>query len=422
MTTTVTNFTSVNFDDIKQDLIDYIKSTSTFNSYNFESSNLTLLVNLLSYVTNLLNFYINQGVNENYIDSVRLRKNLLSIIKLLNYTPTRTTSAYVYVDLTATPTVIGTDVVIPRYSLFTAGEYNFYNTEELVFEQANNYQLNNIELKEGEINQESFTGDGTEFQEFIIENTLMGDYLRVWSYVLDDNGNETDVEEEWDLYTEQLSLPNPVNAKIYFLEEIETGYKISTGNGSFGLKPITGKQFNIDYLQSSGADGNEITEDEFSFSGTGTNFEELAIEFSNESGYATTQSIGGSAKESMDSIKFNAPKYYSTQGRAVTDDDYLAIAIQRSDVAKASVIGGQDLTPIELGFVYLYLKPTTGLNFTDTQLSAIRQDFIDNYSVITINPVCKNPEYVYFEIDSTIRYTSERPSTTDIINALDTYI
>lgn len=421
MTTSI-DFTKINFDDIKTELNDYIKATSDFNSYNFDSSNITLIVNLLSYVTNILNYYINQAVNENYIDSVRLRKNLLSIVKLLNYLPARTTSSYVYVDLTATPVSVGTDVVIPRYSLFTAGSYNFYNTEELVFEQAESYTLNNIKLTEGNINQESFTGDGTEFQEFIIENTLMGDYLRVWTYVLDNEGNETTVEVDWDLYTEQLALPNPTNAKIYFLEETEIGYKISGGNGSFGLKPINGNQFNIDYLESSGADANEITEDQFSFSGTGTNLDTLVLEFSTDSGYSTSQSIGGAVKESMDEIKFNAPRYYSTQGRAVTDDDYLTIAIQRADVAKASVIGGQDLTPVELGVVYLYLKPTSGLTFTQTELDAIRQYFIDSYSVITINPICRNPEYVYFDITSTIRYTSDRPSTTNIINALDVYI
>lgn len=415
------NFTNINFDEIKADLKTFIKNTSDFNTYNFESSNLVLIVNLLSYLTNILSFYINQGVNEFYIDSVRLRKNLLSIVKSLNYLPARTNSSYVYVNLIATPTVDGTDVIIPRYSLFTAGEYNFYNTEQLIFEQANNYLLENIKLTEGIINQVSFTGDGTEFQEYKVENTAMGDYLRVWGYELDEEGNETSVEEDWDLYTEILSLPNPVNAKIYFLEEIETGYKISFGNGSFGYIPVDGHTYSLDYLVSSGADADELSEDQFSFSGTGTNLDSLTLEFSTETGYATTQSFGGADKESIDSIKFNAPKFYNSQGRAVTDDDYLAIILRRADVSKANVIGGENLSPQQLGKVYIYAKPASGLTFSNTELTTLR-NYLLNYSVKTINPIVNNPDYIYFDIDSTIRYTGSQPSSTSIINDLDTYI
>jgi len=438
------NFSEIDFNELKQAIIDYITDTSDFEDQNVEGSNFNLLCGLLAYVTNILSYNLNQAVNETYISTVELRSNLLKIVKLLNYVPYRKQSSRIKVDvevLNISTVLNATSQYLLKYDQISAGGYNFYyigeNIELVQTNDSGNYVLRGVTFYEGEFIEllSSFTGDNTDFQEYIIEDDDVGAYLKV--FTIDSvTGNRT----YWELYDEGAVYDNPGSEPIYFLEEIEEGYKIFFGNNKLGKSPEVDEIIGFEYIKPSGNEANELVT--YSWTGDGLNttintgFNQNYITNAtltiNQSSDNIQKSYAGAPRETIEEIKFNAPKFYTSQARAVTENDYASLAIKHEWVDKANTTGGEKIlkaestSEYELGKVFINAKTDTSVYpfilFTETDLEVIRQ-YLLNFSVVTINPIVRNAQYIYLSNESTIRYTSDKiPSIEDTATSISSYV
>lgn len=434
MATPNIDFTKIDFDALKQDLIDYIKNTSEFNSHDFAGSNLNLVMNLLAYVTTLLSYNLNQSINENYLSTADLRSNILKIVKLLNYVPYRKQSSQVKVNLS--DIVLSVDVgaaYLLKYDKISSNGLNFYYTGEQT--EILDTTMNAITFYEGTLNTltTAYTGDDTDFQSFIIENTDIGNYLSIYTY--DNTDILNPIRTQWTEFDEGTEYADSGNALIYFIEEVTEGYKISFGNNKLGKRPALGEKIGYEFIVPTGTTADSLAT--FSWVGGGKSedynvaYTEKIISSATISLDAdNTGSYGYSDKESIAEIKFNAPKFFNTQARAVTEDDYYSIAIKHPLISKASAIGGEKITnptgAIKLGKVYISVKPEPTVypqpRFIADDLATLKDYFL-KYSVVTIEPIVLNPQIIYLKINTRLRYTADRsPSIGQTISDIQTFI
>ena len=409
----IISYSDIDFNSLQNDIITFISQQSEFSEGNFQSSNLNLLTKLLAYVTTLLSYNLNQGINECYLDSAKLRANILKIVKILNYVPARKQSAKVYVDLSA---IVASPNFLMQYDSITGSGKKFYytgETEDLGIVTSKS----NVLFSEGTFiqNLTAYTGNGTEFQSFIIEDTNVGQYIRVFEY-----DTNTQIKTYWTEFDPTEIYVDPQTSLIWFVEEIEQGYKISFGNNKLGLIVANNTVMGYEYLQpSDAADANEIITFELD---TAQYITDCTITLNS----SNTASYSAESKESIDNIKYNAPKFNQTQGRCVRASDYYAFSLKHPWVENSAVIGGEDLVPKQLGKVFLTLKADENavgsLYFNEAQLEELRLYF-KKYSVVTINPVVRNPQFVYLILTTILRYTTvQQPSKTLVGEAVNTYI
>ena len=427
------DFTSIDFDDIKRDLITFIENqkdengNKTFSDQNREGANLNLLSSLLAYITNILSFNLNQGLNENFLPTAELRTNILKIVKLLNYTPARATSSKITLDLSSI-TTDGSPANLLKYDKVSSGGFDFYYVGEN--QEVVGTTLNEVQFLEGEliVNTSAYTAIGnTDFEEFIIEDVNVGEYLSIFT------STGPGLRSNWELHDKGKNYINPELQQIYFLEEIDEGYKIKFGNDALGRHLVPGEVIGFEYLRpdTSGSSNKLVT---FQFDGGGVD-EDVNATYSDfiitgadtEINANFSSSAGAGTKESIEEIKFNAPRFFQSQGRVVSEEDYLAQTIVRPEVSKVAVVGGEKLVPKELGKVFISVKPETAIhpdiNFTDGELDAIKDDLLE-ISVVTIEPIVRNADFVQLIADVKLRHTSisQSPSISNTNLAIRNFI
>ena len=326
---------NLDFDDVKKDLIDHFKSREEFSDYEFTGSSLNLLMDILSYNTHYYSLASNFLLNESFIDSALLRKNVVSLAKRLNYTPRSVSSAFTTVTLSVTKADGETSYILPAGTLFNSTSGNatlsFYTMEDYAvqFESTDvdgSVKTINVIIYEGKYTTQRFSGDKnyTDFSSF----TLNDDGIDTSTLVISVNGTQyfkvtPEDEKLFDLNEDSNS---------YFIEENRDGHvNIIFGNGIVG-KPIQyGDQIFATYLRSSGEDGNGISV----FSCSNQLWSVTSVK-------GITQ--GGAPKETIQSIKDNAPKWFQAQYRAVTTNDYEVILRNKfADIQAISVYGGEDV-------------------------------------------------------------------------------
>ena len=425
-------YTEIDFETLKTTLINYITQKSEFTNQNKEGSNFNLLVELLAYITNILSFNLNQGINENYLGTAELRSNILKIVKTLGYVPVRRASAKAVVDITINAVEgVETTSKLSTLDKISADKDFYYIGPEIEIDDTGGLPvtLSNIEIYNGQLFESqgpghAYTGNGLEFQSFIIEDTQISkDYLKIYTV---DGTTIT----EWSLYDNTLIYSESAGSDyLYFLEEVDNGYKVSFGNNKLGRVVDSGEIIGYSYLRSDAKEANDISD--FSWSGDGSTTLKYigGIDFNTISDADITtisSASGGDVKETVAEIKFNAPRYYQTQGRCVTASDYTALVLTDPLVDKASTVGGDELTPIELGVVYVNVKADEDVagdkDLTSAQLQQLKE-FLEERSVVTITVIVQNPQYIYLEPTTKLRYTAEQaPSKTKVIDAIDTFI
>jgi hypothetical protein len=447
------DFTELSFDDLKDQLINYISSQSEFTDANIQGSNFNLLTELLAYVTEILSFNLNNNINEKFLNTAQLRSNILKTIKALNYTPFRKQSSTIYLDLNVPYDASKRDYYLKKYDSVKAGDYIFYylgedkypsvftnsstgqkflKYSECLFKEGQLFisDASEFSIREGDdINEtgEFYSGDGSNFQKFDIFDLEVGDHLRILQ-----NKNNTIIE--WDLFDEKDEYVNAGEANIFFLEETDKSYKINFGNNKLGVTPLSSDSIGYLYIRPSGAEANELTNFEFN------NGVFLSADDFGTTGFIeppdgddfVQQSYGGREKETIDEIKFTAPKFFNTQSRAVTEDDYHTLAVQHPLVEKANVIGGQKVVSTQtsgkmLGKVYIYVKPDLdnypSLNFTDNILDNTLKDYFKQFSVVTIDPIVNNVSYIHYRPYIELKYKNDvAPDTETVKDGLVTYM
>jgi len=393
------NLVNLDFANLKESFKTYLKNQNLFKDYDFEGSNINVLLDVLSYNTYMNSFYLNMVGNEMFLDSAQLRESVISRAKELNYTPRSFKSARATVTLTIQTDGTVASVLMPKGTTFTSrigsNSFTFSTDENKVISGANNtFVSDEIVLYEGQYVNDTFnvnTSDTT--QRFILSNpTIDTDSLTVT--VLEDNGTEILT------YLRATSLfDKQANSQIFFIQGAENDkYEIVFGDGVLGRKPKDNSVVVCEYRICKG----ELPNGAFKFTCDGTIPPQGG--FSNVAVSTISAAAQGAIHESIESVKFNAPRYFTTQERAVTAEDYRNLLILNfPEINAVSVYGGEEATPPVYGkvFIAVDLKNVDGVPDTRKQQY---YNFIKPRSSLSIDPVFIDPDFMYVAIESTVRY------------------
>ena len=390
----------LNFEGIKTNFKRYLQSQDQFRDYNFDGSGLSVLLDLLAYNTYYNSFYLNMVAGEAFLSTARKRNSVVNLASSLNYVPRSTSSASITGTLALTVVGSPTSIIIPEFTEFNGTidgvSYKFLNTNsKTIFSNAGVFS-GTIILKEGTLITTRYTVVSSDAdQRFLIPNSTV-DTTTLSVSVLNsavDSTSRTFTPAENLVEIDATSL-------VYFLQETEDGlYELKFGDGTFGTSLDNGNIVVIRYLVSSGALANDITA--LTYSDTITNV--TAATFT-----AANPAAGGSARESVTQIKFNAPKSYEAQNRVVTSEDYKALLLKQPNVDSVVVWGGEDNDPPSYGRVYIAIRPTSGEVLTATEKQNLITSIINPKKVLTISHEIVDPEYLYISITSTVKYEADK--------------
>ena len=388
--------TDLNFDSIKGNLQAYLSSQSEFKDYDFESSGMQTIIQLLAYNTYQNAIYTNFVSNEMFLDSALIRNNVVSRAKALGFTPTSARGAKATLSVTVNPAGSPATVVVPSNTTFTSTvdgvSYKFSSIDSTSISRSDAGVYNaSVVVREGDPVQQSYTVSSVSPVRYLLSN---------------DNSDTTSLK-----VSVQQSVSNTAvlvyniaddiatingNSAVYFLQENNDGaYEIQFGDNILGRKLSDGNIVKLNYNVCNGP----LLNGTKTFNGPAT--------LAGNSSYTvttTSRATGGSNPQSIDSIKFNAPKNFAAQNRAVTANDYKSILLNNApDLQTISVWGGEKSSPPVYGKVYISAKP-----FGDTTLSASRKDelveLLDDRNTVTIEPVFVDAEYLYVVPSIEVRY------------------
>lgn len=406
---------NIDFDTHKNTLKQYLKSQDRFKDYDFEGSNMNVLLDVLSYNTFHNMFYLNMVGSEMFLDTAQIRDSVVSHAKELNYTPRSFKSAEANVNITITSTDLAKrSIAIPRGTTFTSRfnnrNYTFSVGDSVV---VTDYTINNtantisflgsnITLYEGYFVNDSFTYTADRTQRFILTNKNC-DISSIAVTVIEDVGATVLT------YTRATSLFNiDQNSKVFFVQPCENdSYEIVFGDGVTGRAPKDNSVISVEYRISNGQLPNGCN----TFRSDSTIDGESSIVVTTNSPAAQ-----GSVSESIEEIKYNAPRHFTTQERAVTTEDYEnLLKLNFSEVNAVSAYGGEDLDPPQYGKVFVAVD----LNEVDGIPEAKKDQyyrFLKPRSPVSIDPVFVDPDYTYIGITSTVKYNVNvtKLSTEDI--------
>jgi hypothetical protein len=395
----------LDFDNIKANLKEYLKGQDTFSDYDFEGSGLAVLLDVLAYNTHYNGIYTNLAVNEMFLDSASKRSSVVSLAKLLGYTPNSATCATATVTLNITSPSTGPSVVsVPAYTQFNTtvdgNSYAFYTTQEYTaVGAATNYTIPNVLLTEGSPLTFKYTvASGVRY---IIPNANV-DLATVKVRVQENITSST-----FYTYTVSTSVINADStSKVFWVKEIDDGlYELTFGNGTLGKALENGNVVNISYFVSGLDAANGATL--FSYDGS------TLYTGANVSITTTSAASGGGMVEDISSIKFNAPRSYAAQNRAVTPDDYRALIYANfPEAASVAVWGGEDNDPPIYGKTYISVKPKTAGKLTLQQKSDILNTILETKNIVSITPEIVDAEYINIALNVTVYYNDRETGYT----------
>jgi len=387
----------LDFDVLKSNLKNHLKNNTPFRDYDFEGSNINVLVDLLAYNTYLNSFYTNMVSSEMFLDTAQLRDSIVSHAKELNYLPRSYSSARATITIGITPSSSVQSVLIPKGTTFLSkvqnNNYNFVTDQNLVINTANasGAYVTNLDLYEGSYVTDTFVyNTANTSQRFAVSNPTV-DLSSVTVTLIEDSGSTVQN------YVRATSLFGVTStSKIYFIQPAENGqYEVVFGDDIFGRKPLNGSVAVIEYRICSGELPN----------GASTFVNDSSIDSHTNVAITTvTSAVGGAVSESIESIRFNAPRAVATQERAVTSNDYKTLLqIQFPDIQAVNVYGGEDADPPQYGTVFISVDIQNADGVPETN-KAIYREFIKTRTPLTITPEFIDPEFTYIDVNSIIKY------------------
>jgi hypothetical protein len=399
----------LDFSSIKSNFITYLQGQDTFKDYNFEGSSMSVLLDVLAYNTQYNAFYLNMVANEMFLDSAIQRSSVISQAKVLNYIPKSAIAPAAEVNIIFTG-VTNSSLTLPAYtpllsSAINGVNYNFLTTDsKTVNVSGGTATFNNVQIKQGSLGNFSYVVNSTTNPSYSFEvpdATIDTSTLQVVVQQSSTN-NAIDV---YNLSTNSLELTG--SSKVYFLQEALNGnYQIYFGDGILGKKLTDGNIVFVSYVSTEGS------------ASMGANSFQM---MSSVAGYYPSQVVSvlaatqGSDKETIDSIKFQAPKSYAAQGRAVTKNDYIT-AIQQNTlgfpVDAVSVWGGEENTSPVYGQVFIAIKPKGGYTLTAIQKQKLITEVIKPISVLTVTPTIVDPDYTYLQVNVNAQYDQTKTTLT----------
>jgi len=405
------NFTNLDFDQIKVSIQDYLRSNSNFTDYDFEGSNLSVLIDMLAYNTYIASYNANMVSNEVFIDSATLRENVVSLARNIGYVPRSRKAAranisfFVEVSNSTINSVTLKSGSVCNTSTFgvSGGTFSILNdvTVPVIDGIAS---FDSIDVYEGTYAITNFTVspnvDGYSNQRFILENRGI-DTTSLKVLVRD-----TVSSSSYRKFTNSSSILDVTeSSRVFFIQEIEDErYELIFGDGIFGQKLQENNFIEASYLISNGSSGNGFS----SFNFTGILIDDDGNTLSGNVSLITTNiiSTGGSEIESINSVRNFAPRLYASQNRAVTASDYETLIPKIYEEAESvSAFGGEELSPPQYGKVFITIKPTFGSFLSNTTKDYIK-DSLKKYAVAGIVPEILDLKYLYIDLDTKIYYDS----------------
>ena len=395
------NVTDLDFDNIADNLKNYLRGQDTFKDYNFEGATLGILIDLLAYASHIGAVNTNIAASELFLDSAQIRKNVVSRAKDLGFTPSSEKAS------TATATMVlrnvkGADglipeltsMIMPRGTVFTTTyegtNYEFVTAETYTPTIDNTtFTYNNIDLVQGTFAQDQFIFD-TQIAnaKFVLSNSRV-DKLRMTVTV-----NSGGTSSTYSLSTDISNITT--TSKVYYTQENEEGFiEIYFGDGTLGTKLLDGDIITVDY----------IIVDDIHADGANRFQQTTAINgYSDSSIVVSAKATGGAEKESIESIKFKATKFYTSQNRLVTLNDYKAKVQEYYPNADAvAVWGGEDNDPPAYGKVFIALKPNNADYLSDTEKSLVKTN-LNKLNMLTVRPEIVDADIIKILISTTFKY------------------
>ena len=409
----------LDFDGIKDNLKTFLSQQDEFTDYDFEGSGMNVLLDVLAYNTHYLGYNANMLANEMYLDSADQRASVVSLAKQVGYTPKSTSSSTATIDVLVN-NATGASITMSRGTTFTTTvdgtSYSFVaNAEVSITPSDGVYKFSNLVVYEGTYLNYKYTANTTDTdQRFIIPNDNV-DTTTLTVKVQESSSDST--TNSYTLVTGITGLES--TSKVYFLQEVENGrFEVYFGDGVLGKAIADGNIVILDYITCNRDEPNGATT--FTLSGNVGGFSNVTI---------TTigNAAGGAAPETIKSIKYNAPRDYTSQDRAVTADDYkVLVKSLYANAQSVQVYGGEDAATPDYGKVYISIKAKSGSNLTEVTKDSIVAS-LKSYAVASVTPVVIDPETTYITLTTTFKYdsslTTKDVSTlqTDVSDAITSY-
>ena len=403
--------TELDFDDIKNNLKTYMKNQTEFTDYNFEGSGLSTIIDLLAYNTHYLAMNANMAVNEAFLDTATLRSSVVSHAKTLGYTPRSARAPVAYVDVTLN-SFTGGSATIAKGTKFTTkvndSTYGFVVNSAQTISPVNGItRFVNLPIYEGTLVTAKYTVDSANLDKKYMVTDARADTTTL-KVSIQNSVSDTTLTT-YSLATDISQVTK--TSDVYFLQEVEDGkFEVYFGDGVVGSKPTDGNIVILEYIVTNKDKANGASV----FSGTSVGGE------SDITVATLVSASGGAEPETMESIKYNAPLDYSSQGRAVTTQDYKTIVPQvYADTKAIQVWGGEDNNPPRYGQVYLAIKTQSGINLTQAQKDSIVK-LLDGYNIASVRPTIVDPETTKLRLTSNVKFDSK--STTNTATSIETIV
>lgn len=391
------NISDLDFDLIKTNLKEFLKTQDQFTDYNFEGSGLSVLLDVLAYNTHYNAMYTNLAINEMFLDSASKRDSVISIANNYGYLPSSRKSAVANISMTV-PVGSNTSstLSIPKYTPFTAivsgVEYNFYTLGEHIGirnQSLSRYEFSSIDIYEGSVVLEKFNVfDAT--SKIILQNKN-----------IDVSTIRVSVQDPFSLNTvaykhSEKILTLDSTSEVFFVREVEGElYQIFFGKNNLGKEPAVGAVVTIEYIVSNGDVANGIKL--FTYGGIGLGATPTIT--------VNKTANGGREVETIEEVKYNVAHKYKVQDRAVTAQDYVSIIRSNyADIDAISCWGGNSMSPPVYGKIYICIKPKSSLLLSTSEKNSIIEDIIKPKAILGISPVMVDPIYNTVELNTTVYY------------------
>ena len=410
------NITDLDFDDISKNLKNYLKGQSTLKDYDFEGSNISLLIDLLAYSSHVSAFNANMVASELFLDTAQIRKNVVSRAKEIGYTPTSATASMATIDLQVNNPLIGgetpTSLTLNRghkfKTVYDGFNYPYVLLESQTITPLNNvFKFENLEIYQGTMNSDIFAYNGQiQNQRFPLTEELV-DTSSITVTVQSTGGSSS----AWSRSTD-ISAVNS-NSTVWYVQENDQGlFEVYFGDGVVSAEPLDGDTITISYLVTN----ENHTDGSSSFTMTdsvGGNTDVTLI--------TKTNSSGGKDKESIDSIKFAASKFYTSQNRLVTVDDYKSkLQTLYPGADSISVWGGEDNDPPQYGKIFIAIKPSQTVNKLTSSEKTLLKQKLKTLNMLTVRPELIDADVIDILVNTNFKYNPK--ATTKTVSELETLV
>ena len=426
--------TALDFNEIRESIKSYLRTRNEFSDYDFEGSSAAYLIDILAYNTYYTAFNANMALNETFLESATVRDNIVRIAKQLNYTPRSIKAAKACVAISVQTQAVGNSADFPQTCTLRKGDVFISRNvvDTFVFCVLNDVQVtvdpqtglakfDKLVFYQGNMLTFTYQVDDTKRQDYVIpSDNVDTELLRIF---VRPNVQSAQTDE----YSTSKNVVNlDSNSRVYFLEEVDDlRYKTIFGDGVLGRKLVDGEVIEMRYVRTAGADANGCSD--FAFTGVIVDSEGRAISPQNIVVTTIDAAQDGESRESPLSIKFNAPRAFATQNRAVTEADYEYITSTiYPQAASITAYGGEKLNPPIYGKVFIAIRSKAGNKLNATTKQNIKNDLL-KYSMASIEPVITDPiEYyiipktwAYYDGNKTTKSDSEM--RTDLLRNIDKF-